>query len=58
MMILLRTVTRSGTGAAAAQLNHPVGGKTGTTSDYTDAWFLGFRHLRSVDRLRQPSIAG
>jgi penicillin-binding protein 1A len=42
MMILLRTVTRSGTGAAAAQLNHPVGGKTGTTSDYTDAWFLGF----------------
>ena len=42
MMILLRTVTRSGTGAAAAQLNHPVGGKTGTTSDFTDAWFLGF----------------
>ena len=42
MMMLLRTVTRSGTGAAAAQLNHPVGGKTGTTSDYTDAWFLGF----------------
>ena len=31
-----------GTGAAAAQLNHPLGGKTGTTSDYTDAWFLGF----------------
>jgi penicillin-binding protein 1A len=23
-------------------LNHPLGGKTGTTSDYTDAWFLGF----------------
>ena len=42
MMTLLRTVTRSGTGAAAAQLNHPVGGKTGTTSDFTDAWFLGF----------------
>jgi penicillin-binding protein 1A len=41
-MTLFRTVTRSGTGAAAAQLNHPVGGKTGTTSDYTDAWFLGF----------------
>lgn len=25
-----------------AQLNHPLGGKTGTTSDFTDAWFLGF----------------
>jgi penicillin-binding protein 1A len=42
MMTLLRGVTEHGTGAAAAQLNHPVGGKTGTTSDYTDAWFLGF----------------
>jgi penicillin-binding protein 1A len=42
MMTLLRGVTRYGTGAAAAQLNHPVGGKTGTTSEYTDAWFLGF----------------
>ena len=42
MMILLRTVTRSGTGAGAAELKHPVGGKTGTTSDFTDAWFLGF----------------
>ncbi len=42
MMVLLQQVTRSGTGAAAAQLNHPLGGKTGTTSDFTDAWFLGF----------------
>jgi penicillin-binding protein 1A len=42
MMTLLQTVTRSGTGAAAAALNHPLGGKTGTTSDFTDAWFLGF----------------
>lgn len=42
MMILLRAVTQHGTGAAAAQLNHPLGGKTGTTSEYTDAWFLGF----------------
>jgi len=42
MMILLRAVTAHGTGAAAAQLNHPLGGKTGTTSDFTDAWFLGF----------------
>ena len=42
MMRLLRAVTREGTGATAAALNHPIGGKTGTTSDYTDAWFLGF----------------
>jgi penicillin-binding protein 1A len=42
MMIFLKEVTRSGTGAAAAALNHPIGGKTGTTSDFTDAWFLGF----------------
>ena len=42
MMTLLRAVTAHGTGAGAAQLNHPVGGKTGTTSDFTDAWFLGF----------------
>jgi penicillin-binding protein 1A len=42
MMTLLRGVTAHGTGAAAAQLKHPLGGKTGTTSDYTDAWFLGF----------------
>jgi penicillin-binding protein 1A len=42
MMTLLRAVTAHGTGAAAAQLNHPLGGKTGTTSDYTDAWFIGF----------------
>ncbi|HUA91620.1 MAG TPA: PBP1A family penicillin-binding protein [Terracidiphilus sp.] len=42
MMSLLKGVTQHGTGASAAQLNHPLGGKTGTTSDFTDAWFLGF----------------
>jgi penicillin-binding protein 1A len=42
MMTFFRAVTRMGTGAAAAQLNHPLGGKTGTTSDFTDAWFIGF----------------
>jgi penicillin-binding protein 1A len=42
MMTLLRGVIAHGTGQAAAQLNHPLGGKTGTTSGFTDAWFLGF----------------
>jgi|SRR5579862_5642569 len=42
MMTLLRAVTDRGTGAAVAQLNHALGGKTGTTSDFTDAWFVGF----------------
>ena len=43
MMALLRRGTAARhRAAAAAQLNHPLGGKTGTTSDFTDAWFLGF----------------
>ncbi|HWB33167.1 MAG TPA: PBP1A family penicillin-binding protein [Acidobacteriaceae bacterium] len=42
MMQLLQAVTRYGTGVAAASLKHPLGGKTGTTNDFTDAWFLGF----------------
>ena len=31
-----------GTGTAAKVLNRPVAGKTGTTNDYKDAWFVGF----------------
>ena len=42
MVTLFRAVTAHGTGAAVAQMNHPLGGKTGTTSDFTDAWFVGF----------------
>jgi penicillin-binding protein 1A len=42
MMQFLQAVTRMGTAAAAAQLKHPLGGKTGTTNSYTDAWFIGF----------------
>ncbi len=42
MMQFLQAVTRMGTGAAAAQLKHPLGGKTGTTNGFTDAWFIGF----------------
>jgi penicillin-binding protein 1A len=42
MMQFLQAVTQYGTGAAASQLKHPLGGKTGTTNDFTDAWFIGF----------------
>jgi penicillin-binding protein 1A len=42
MMTLLKAVVAQGTGVAASQLHHPLGGKTGTTNDYTDAWFVGF----------------
>jgi penicillin-binding protein 1A len=42
MTNLLRGVVQRGTGAKAAALNWPIGGKTGTTDDYTDAWFIGF----------------
>jgi penicillin-binding protein 1A len=42
MVSLLEGVVKHGTGAAARKLNHPLAGKTGTTNDYTDAWFIGF----------------
>ena len=42
MMLLLQAVTTHGTAAAASELHHALGGKTGTTNNYTDAWFLGF----------------
>jgi penicillin-binding protein 1A len=42
MTNLLRGVVQRGTGAAAASLNWPIAGKTGTVDDNTDAWFIGF----------------
>ncbi len=42
MVSLMRGVVQRGTGARARQLGWPVGGKTGTMDDYTDAWFVGF----------------
>lgn len=44
MCSLLRSVVCCGTGASIPGLgfNRPAGGKTGTTNDYSDAWFVGF----------------
>lgn len=39
---LLRDAVTEGTGRKAAVLKRKVGGKTGTTSEYVDAWFVGF----------------
>ncbi len=42
MMVFFQGVTSEGTAARLRELNHPLGGKTGTTNDFTDAWFIGF----------------
>ena len=42
MTNLLRGVVQRGTAQAAAALDWPLGGKTGTMDEYTDAWFVGF----------------
>jgi penicillin-binding protein 1A len=42
MMQFLQAVVQHGTAFSASQLKHPLGGKTGTTNDFTDAWFIGF----------------
>ncbi len=42
MTSMLREVVLHGTAVAAAQMPFPLAGKTGTTNDFTDAWFVGF----------------
>jgi len=44
MLTMLQDVVDRGTGASARRLgvHGAIGGKTGTTNDYRDAWFVGF----------------
>ncbi len=42
MQILLGAVVKEGTATKAKELGRPVYGKTGTTNDFSDAWFVGF----------------
>ena len=42
MTDMLKNVVQSGTARAAAKLGKNIAGKTGTTSDYRDGWFIGY----------------
>jgi penicillin-binding protein 1A len=42
MTSLLQGVVQRGTGWRAGSLEMPLAGKTGTTDDWSDAWFMGF----------------
>jgi penicillin-binding protein 1A len=44
MVDMMKDVVRRGTaaGAVGAQFKIPAGGKTGTTNDYTDVWYIGY----------------
>jgi penicillin-binding protein 1A len=42
MTSILRGVVEHGTAIKAAALKWPIAGKTGTTDDFSDAWFIGF----------------
>lgn len=42
MTSLLEGVVQHGTGRAALAVGKPIAGKTGTTNDHRDAWFIGF----------------
>ena len=42
MVHMLEGVVQTGTGRRALRVGKPLAGKTGTTNDYKDAWFMGF----------------
>jgi penicillin-binding protein 1A len=48
MNYLLQGVVKYGSGWRARYLEAPIGGKTGTTNNYTDAWFIGYTPTLTV----------
>ncbi len=42
ILSMMQGVVQHGTGIAVAAVGKPLAGKTGTTSDWFDAWFVGF----------------
>jgi penicillin-binding protein 1A len=42
MVAMLEEVVQFGTGVRAKELKRPSAGKTGTTNNFTDAWYIGF----------------
>jgi penicillin-binding protein 1A len=42
MVAMLEEVVQFGTGVKAKAIGRPSAGKTGTTNDFTDAWYIGF----------------
>jgi penicillin-binding protein 1A len=42
LVSIMQGVVQRGTGTAVAAVGKPIAGKTGTTNDWQDAWFIGF----------------
>ena len=61
MVSIMEGVVQSGTAQRLKVLKRPVAGKTGTTNDYKDAWFVGFTPDlvgRRLYRLRPAGLHG
>jgi membrane peptidoglycan carboxypeptidase len=55
MTAMLEEVMQFGTAIKAKNIGRPAGGKTGTTQDFTDAWFIGFTHRGRLGRIRRQA---